>query len=101
MCSVCDRCGKERIIAATRSDMLWVDGKAVTLEPGAADTLAGGTVRALTAESYTVTETTGEVVCWVTKEVAARSGNPRGGPSAGRTGRRAGAEGGSARLAPG
>jgi hypothetical protein len=43
----------------------------------------------------------GEVACWVTTEVAARSGNPRRGPSAGQTGRWAGAEGGFVRLAPG
>ena len=42
-----------------------------------------------------------EVACWLTTEVAARSGNPKRGPSAGQTRWWAGAEGGSVRLAPG
>ena len=55
--------GADRVtFDATRADILWVNGKPVTLAAGASDPLPGGTVLALTANSYQVTEDTGEVV---------------------------------------
>ena len=56
----------------------------------------GCRARWMTCSTTTCSVTTrraDEVACWVTTEVAARSGNPRRGPSAGRTERWAGAEG--------